>query len=72
MQAAGAAAAEESRQQAQPGVFGMIGGRRRQRKEEARDLAVPVPDDDPGLRDDEDPLGDLFSPLDDGEGGSQG
>ncbi|MCA0420908.1 MAG: SMC-Scp complex subunit ScpB, partial [Proteobacteria bacterium] len=36
-----------------------------------RDLAVPVPDDDPGLRDDEDPLGDLFSPLDDGEGGSQ-
>lgn len=37
----------------------------------ARDLAVPVPDDDPGLRDDEDPLGDLFSPLDDGEGGPQ-
>ncbi|WP_244639206.1 SMC-Scp complex subunit ScpB [Bosea sp. ANAM02] len=37
-----------------------------------RDLAVPVPDDDPSLRDDEDPLGDLFSPLDDGEGGSQG
>lgn len=36
-----------------------------------RDLAVPVPDDDPGLRDDEDPLGDLFSPLDDCEGGSQ-
>lgn len=36
-----------------------------------RDLAVPVPDDDPSLRDDEDPLGDLFSPLDDGEGGSQ-
>jgi segregation and condensation protein B len=36
-----------------------------------RDLAVPVPDDDPGLRDDEDPLGDLFSPLDDGEGGPQ-
>ncbi len=36
-----------------------------------RDLTVPVPDDDPGLRDDEDPLGDLFSPLDDGEGGSQ-
>ncbi|CAM5767027.1 SMC-Scp complex subunit ScpB [Bosea minatitlanensis] len=33
-----------------------------------RDLAVPVPDDDPSLRDDEDPLGDLFSPLDDGEG----
>jgi segregation and condensation protein B len=37
-----------------------------------RDLAVPAPDDDPSLRDDEDPLGDLFSPLDDGEGGSQG
>ncbi|MGO4405021.1 SMC-Scp complex subunit ScpB [Bosea sp. RAF48] len=36
-----------------------------------RDLQVPVPDDDPGLRDDEDPLGDLFSPLDDGEGGPQ-
>lgn len=36
-----------------------------------RDLAVPVPDDDPGLRDDEDPLGDLFTPLDDGEGGPQ-
>lgn len=36
-----------------------------------RDLAVPVPDDDPSLRDDEDPLGDLFGPLDDGEGGSQ-
>lgn len=36
-----------------------------------RDLIVPVPDDDPGLRDDEDPLGDLFSPLDDGEGGPQ-
>ncbi len=36
-----------------------------------RDLTVPVPDDDPGLRDDEDPLGDLFSPLDDGEGGPQ-
>ncbi len=36
-----------------------------------RDLAVPVPDDDPGLRDDEDPLGDLFGPLDDGEGGPQ-
>ncbi len=32
-----------------------------------RDLAVPVPDDDPGLRDDEDPLGDLFSPLDEGD-----
>ncbi len=36
-----------------------------------RDLTVPVPDDDPALRDDEDPLGDLFSPLDDGEGGPQ-
>lgn len=36
-----------------------------------RDLTVPVPDDDPGLRDDEDPLGDLFSPLDDGESGPQ-
>lgn len=35
-----------------------------------RDLGMPVPDDDPHLRDDEDPLGDLFSPLDDGEGGS--
>lgn len=36
-----------------------------------RDLTVPVPDDDPSLRDDEDPLGDLFTPLDDGEGGPQ-
>ncbi len=36
-----------------------------------RDLTVPIPDDDPSLRDDEDPLGDLFSPLDDGEGGPQ-
>lgn len=36
-----------------------------------RDLAMPVPDDDPGLREDEDPLGDLFGPLDDGEGGPQ-
>jgi segregation and condensation protein B len=35
----------------------------------SKDLTVPIPDDDPGLRDDEDPLGDLFSPLDDGEGG---
>ncbi|SEG79982.1 segregation and condensation protein B [Bosea lathyri] len=34
-----------------------------------RDLTVPVPDDDPDLRADEDPLGDLFSPLDDGDGG---
>ena len=33
----------------------------------AKDLTVPVPDDDPSLRDDEDPLGDLFSPLDDGD-----
>ena len=32
----------------------------------SRDLAVPTPDDDPDLRDDEDPLGDLFSPLDEG------
>lgn len=29
-----------------------------------RDLAVPIPDDDPDLRADEDPLGDLFTPLD--------
>lgn len=29
-----------------------------------RDLSVPVPDDDPDLRADEDPLGDLFTPLD--------
>ncbi|MET3891892.1 segregation and condensation protein B [Bosea sp. OAE506] len=29
-----------------------------------RDLTVPVPDDDPDLRADEDPLGDLFTPLD--------
>lgn len=36
-----------------------------------RELGVPVPDDDPSLREDEDPLGDLFSPLDDGEGGPQ-
>ena len=33
----------------------------------AKDLTVPVPDDDPSLRDDEDPLGDLFTPLDDGD-----
>ncbi len=32
-----------------------------------RDMAMPVPDDDPGLRADEDPLGDLFTPLDDGD-----
>ena len=29
-----------------------------------RDLAMPAPDDDPDLRADEDPLGDLFTPLD--------
>jgi segregation and condensation protein B len=29
-----------------------------------RDLSVPIPDDDPELRADEDPLGDLFTPLD--------
>jgi len=32
-----------------------------------KDLAVPIPDDDPDLRADEDPLGDLFTPLDDGD-----
>jgi segregation and condensation protein B len=32
----------------------------------SKDLSVPVPDDDPDLRADEDPLGDLFSPLDEG------
>lgn len=37
----------------------------------SRDLTVPVPDDDPGLRDDEDPLGDLFAPLDGGDGPPQ-
>ncbi|KRE15030.1 segregation and condensation protein B [Bosea sp. Root381] len=37
-----------------------------------RDLAVPVPDDDPDLRADEDPLGDLFTPLDDGDAGPHG
>lgn len=37
-----------------------------------RDLTVPVPDDDPDLRADEDPLGDLFTPLDDGDGGPHG
>lgn len=31
-------------------------------------LDVPQPSDDPSLRDDEDPLEDLFSPLDGGEG----
>jgi segregation and condensation protein B len=35
----------------------------------SKDLSVPVPDDAPDLREDEDPLGDLFTPLDDGEGG---
>ncbi|RDJ27628.1 SMC-Scp complex subunit ScpB [Bosea caraganae] len=35
----------------------------------SKDLTVPLPDDAPDLRDDEDPLGDLFTPLDDGEGG---
>ena len=34
----------------------------------SKELAIPVPDDDPDLRPDEDPLGDLFSPLDDGDG----
>ncbi|AMJ63533.1 segregation and condensation protein B [Bosea sp. PAMC 26642] len=38
----------------------------------SRDLTVPVPDDDPDLRADEDPLGDLFTPLDDGDGGPHG
>ncbi len=33
----------------------------------SKDLAMPVPDDDPDLRADEDPLGDLFSPLDEGD-----
>jgi segregation and condensation protein B len=37
-----------------------------------KDLSVPVPDDDPELRADEDPLGDLFTPLDDGDGGPHG
>ena len=37
-----------------------------------RDLTVPVPDDDPDLRADEDPLGDLFTPLDDSDGGPHG
>ena len=37
-----------------------------------RELAVPVPDDDPDLRADEDPLGDLFTPLDDGDAGPHG
>jgi len=34
-----------------------------------KDLSVPIPDDDPDLRADEDPLGDLFTPLDDGDDG---
>ncbi|KUL96736.1 hypothetical protein DK26_07405 [Bosea sp. WAO] len=33
----------------------------------SKDLSVPIPDDDPDLRADEDPLGDLFSPLDEGD-----
>ena len=33
----------------------------------AHDIAIPVPDDDPSLREDEDPLGDLFAPLDGGD-----
>ncbi len=37
-----------------------------------RDLNVPVPDDDPELRGDEDPLGDLFTPLDDGDAAPHG
>lgn len=37
-----------------------------------KDLTVPMPDDDPDLRADEDPLGDLFTPLDDGDGGPHG
>ncbi|WP_332699964.1 SMC-Scp complex subunit ScpB [Bosea sp. (in: a-proteobacteria)] len=35
----------------------------------SKELAVPIPDDDPDLRADEDPLGDLFSPLDAGDEG---
>ncbi|MBX9907990.1 MAG: SMC-Scp complex subunit ScpB [Beijerinckiaceae bacterium] len=35
-------------------------------------LTVPVPDDDPSLRGDEDPLGDLFTPLDDGDAAPHG
>jgi segregation and condensation protein B len=35
-------------------------------------LTVPVPDDDPTLRGDEDPLGDLFTPLDDGDAATHG
>lgn len=38
----------------------------------AKGLTVPVPDDDPGLRGDEDPLGDLFTPLDDGDAAPHG
>ncbi len=33
----------------------------------SRDLSIPMPDDDPDLRDDEDPLEDLFAPLDPGD-----
>ena len=32
----------------------------------SKDLTVPIPDDGPDLQEDEDPLGDLFTPLDDG------
>ncbi len=35
-------------------------------------LSVPVPDDDPSLRGDEDPLGDFFTPLDDGDAAPHG
>jgi segregation and condensation protein B len=38
----------------------------------SKELSVPIPDDDPGLRADEDPLGDLFAPLDDGDGAPHG
>lgn len=34
----------------------------------SKDLTVPIPDDGPDLQEDEDPLGDLFTPLDDGGG----
>ena len=33
----------------------------------SRDLSIPLPDDDPDLREDEDPLDDLFAPLDPGD-----
>jgi segregation and condensation protein B len=38
----------------------------------SKDLTVPIPDDDSDLRADEDPLGDLFTPLDDGDGPPHG